>query len=486
MREHVFAVLVVSSMWLACGCGGKVGRPAAEGEKGSRVAAQTTSDEARRDQRFQERLASGKTALEAGQLEQATDDLSEAAGLRDDPAVQALLQQVQKARKEAAAKAAKAAYDQEMLRGNQALDKQDYTEAIVAFREALDRLPNDKKAVHALQQAEKAKQKAIQAAYDQAMLLGNQALNKQDYPVAIVAFREALEHLPNDKKASAALQQAELEAVRENGRTAFKNKQYAKAVEALGKVVKRQPEDKDSRELLKQARAQLRLQFLEQGKAAMKEKRFAQAVDRFTEAKDLSPDNEVTALLAEAEFEALLARGRQRLANKEIAAAIADLEGAARLKPDDAEGRAMLHKARGDKLTAVLKERLTLTQKRFESWKKEMVELVAEQERNRDPYENVGGLIIIHPPEVTAARERLALSITRAQTQLYLWAERLLTAELELCDQKTARVAAYEAHLLRMQKAQDELKSRSVDAHEAAFRRLEAEIRLEREKARPK
>jgi Flp pilus assembly protein TadD len=82
-----------------------------------------------------------------------------------------------------------------------------------------------------------------------------------------------------------------------------------------------------------------------QGRAALKTKQYPEAVRLFTEAKGLSPDAEVAALLGEANFQAKLQLGRQRIEANDFASAIPDLEEAVRLRPDHAEGRDLLRRA---------------------------------------------------------------------------------------------------------------------------------------------
>ncbi len=278
------------TLLLVCGCSDKAGNPSiADGtSKGVDVEAQRKAvEQAARAQRFEDLLGSGKKALDAKHFEEAVKDLEEAVRLQDDPQARELLQQ-----------------------------------------------------------AQKVKDEARKAAYDQAMLRGCQARKEQNYPVAVEAFRDALRQLPENKEAAATLVEAEFHDFLEKGRLALEQGRYADAVKALGESVKRQPNDKDSNNLLKQAQTQRRLQVMSQGKAALKAKQYSEAVRLFTDAKDLLPDAEVTALLVEANFQAKLHLGRQRIAANQFAAAIADLEEANRLKPDHVEVRDLLQRAK--------------------------------------------------------------------------------------------------------------------------------------------
>jgi tetratricopeptide (TPR) repeat protein len=232
--------------------------------------------------------------------------------------------------------------------GTQALAAKRFEQAVQDLDAAV-RLQDDARARELLQQAQKAWQEVRQAAFNQAMLRGDQARQEQNYPKAIAAFRDALNQFPDDQEAAAALQDAEFHDFREKGRTALSNEQYVDATKALAQAVKRQPEDKDSRDLLKQAQTQRRLQVLAQGKAALTAQHYPEAVQCFTEAKDLLSDAEVTTLLAEARFQAKLQLGRQQVEANQFAAAIPELEEAVWLQPDHAEARELLQKAKDGK-----------------------------------------------------------------------------------------------------------------------------------------
>jgi tetratricopeptide (TPR) repeat protein len=239
-------------------------------------------------------------------------------------------------------------FDKLLHQGKKALETKQFEEAVRDFEEA-NRLQNDPQARDLLQQAQKAWNEARKVAYKEAMLRGEQARKEKNYPAAVAAFRDALRPLPDDKPAAAALQEAEFHDFVEKGRTALQNKQYADAVKYLGEAQRRQPEDKDSRELLNEAQVQRRRQAMEQGRAALTAKQYAEAERLFTEARDLSSDAEVTALLTEAKFQGKLQLGHQRVDAKQYTAAIADLEEALRLKPNDAETRNLLDKAKEGK-----------------------------------------------------------------------------------------------------------------------------------------
>jgi hypothetical protein len=138
----------------------------------------------------------------------------------------------------------------------------------------------------------------------------------------------------------------------------------------------------------------------------------------------------------------------------------------------------------GEKLNALLKERRAFAKKQFDSWKKSAFQLREDEKKRPRLARNLK-----EPPGWVYVE---SLEVFNAQGHIYLWAQRLLTAELELGDKKAHRLAAYKAHLLRMREVEDfykkgvkenEEKSNPYSA-EAKFHRLNAEIMLERAKAK--
>lgn len=259
MIGRLVAVTAAFTLFVAGGCGDNRG----------------PSREEARDQRDQELLDSGRTALLENRYEQAVKDLEEASSLRDNEEVQALLVQVRKER-----------------------------------------------------------DAARKAAYDLALSRGRDAMEAPDYPAAVVAFREALNQMPNDTEAAVALREAEFHDYFEKGQAAMMNELYANAVKSLWEAVKRKPENMEAQELLKQAQAARRRQAMALGQGAMVVKKYAEAVRCFTEAKNLQSDVEVVALLKEAQFQNTLQSGMQHLQARQFAAAIVELEEANRLRPN--------------------------------------------------------------------------------------------------------------------------------------------------------
>jgi hypothetical protein len=142
---------------------------------------------------------------------------------------------------------------------------------------------------------------------------------------------------------------------------------------------------------------------------------------------------------------------------------------------------------KGEKLKALLQEKRAVAKQQFDSSRRHALERLKE-------YVSLSkgvGQSIHMSPEIISQFHRARIRVLDAQ-KLFRWAERLLTAELELSDKKADRVAAYEAHLQRFKELEDEFKREVAglegsegiaDVAEGRFYRLEAEIMLERAKA---
>jgi hypothetical protein len=154
-------------------------------------------------------------------------------------------------------------------------------------------------------------------------------------------------------------------------------------------------------------------------------------------------------------------------------------EGAKRKGDKAAQAQAERQAQNREKLKGLLAEQRAFVKKQFDAWKNTVLtQRKAVRELATSPFADLRGK--------EAARQKLARSDfgdSNGQLQQYKWAHRLLTAELELAQTKADRVAVHEAHLLRMKQMEEECK-KGPNAVEAAFQRLQAQIMLEREKAR--
>jgi tetratricopeptide (TPR) repeat protein len=324
--------------WLCCvavvsvlGCGQNKARQSVEEAAQEHVRVQ-----------FDKLLAQAKKDLEAARYDEAIKSADEALKIRDDPEVRELLGQA----KEARHKAHKEAYDKALRAGRKAMEDKEYQAAADAFLEAVGQLPDEKEAHEALADAQN---KARRAAYDRSMSAGKRALQSGDYQAAADAFREALRLLPDDHEAQTSLQEAGFHLAAERGQRALEAKQYGNAVAALSEAVRLRPDDKDCQTRLELAKDKWRNQLLEDGRRASASGRYEEAIKAFSSARDVAADGEVNALLADAQFQERLQRGRKDLEANNLPAAVAALTKAAALKPDNREARDLLEEARRKK-----------------------------------------------------------------------------------------------------------------------------------------
>jgi hypothetical protein len=147
---------------------------------------------------------------------------------------------------------------------------------------------------------------------------------------------------------------------------------------------------------------------------------------------------------------------------------------------------------KGEKLTALLQERRAFAKQQFDSSRRYVTESLKEFVSLSKAAERLGQAPPQRAQDLITRFQSARIRLLDTQ-KLYRWAQRLLTAELELSDKKGDRVTAYEAHLQRMKEVEDEIKkevegvkgSEGVGdvADEGKFHRLEAEILVERAKA---
>jgi hypothetical protein len=152
------------------------------------------------------------------------------------------------------------------------------------------------------------------------------------------------------------------------------------------------------------------------------------------------------------------------------------------------------------KLKALLTERRKVAKRQLDAWKNRAISYLADARAEKLQKEKKLKGVNANPLEGKEIRLwslMNPLHVSDIQLHLYQWAQRLLTAELELADKQADRVAVYEAHVLRLKELEEEFKKMeqafkkedkegqlNVYSAEAAFHRLQAQIMLEREKGR--
>lgn len=100
----------------------------------------------------------------------------------------------------------KLTYKQYMDLGYSYDRKRDYNTALINFRRALAKRPDDELALEAVRKTE---EKIKQPKYQRFMLIGLKALQKEDYDTAIINFSRALELFPGNDQATRALRDAQ-------------------------------------------------------------------------------------------------------------------------------------------------------------------------------------------------------------------------------------------------------------------------------------
>jgi tetratricopeptide (TPR) repeat protein len=156
------------------------------------------------DAQFRERLQRGRKNLEANNLPAAVAALDKAAALKpENPEARDLLRE---ARRRKAAKE-EAEYQRAMARGQDAASRKDWSAAVDAFAEALQKKPADATASGKLAAARA--EKARKESYDRHLGAGQAALLSKNFRAAEGEFRAALRDLPNDLEASRLLRQVQ-------------------------------------------------------------------------------------------------------------------------------------------------------------------------------------------------------------------------------------------------------------------------------------
>jgi tetratricopeptide (TPR) repeat protein len=314
-------------------------------------------EEDRRAADFRKLVENGKSNLAGKKYEAATVALREALKLKPgEPEAAALLKDAERhlaaiQADEAAAKKRQADFQGLLQKGRQSLQAKRFEEAVQTLTAATKLIPEDPAGQDLLRQALKAQSDAKKAAeqaaaeaarqkqkadYDRAINAGQTALKNKNYQGAVASFTEALRILPGDKDATALLKQAE--RLRDEARIA----QDAEA--------KRKQEEAARRDAYGRAVAQ--------GKAALANKRYEEAIKAFSEAGRLQPgDRDAAILLQEAEkgktaqdaetkrkldeakrrddFNRLMAQGQAAMAAKRFPEAAKLYTEALKLQPGD-------------------------------------------------------------------------------------------------------------------------------------------------------
>jgi tetratricopeptide (TPR) repeat protein len=264
-----------------------------------------------------------------------------------------------------------------MKRGAEAMVTKNYAEASDAYGAALKLFPDDPDALNrrveaiTLAQIEKEKDKR-KGDYEQWMVQGDKAVADREWEAAVRAFENAIRVMPGDERANqrlaearaslaafkgAAAQKADYLARMDAGRKALDGRRYADAYREFLAAWRLVPGDADATQALAEAEKKLRAisegqerqaecdRLVDRARAALKEKRFDDAINLTQAALRLNPgDKDATAFLdkarqalseARSEFPRLINQGTAALNGKHWDEAVARFTDASALSPDD-------------------------------------------------------------------------------------------------------------------------------------------------------
>jgi len=140
---------------------------------------------------------------------------------------------------------------------------------------------------------------------------------------------------------------------------------------------------------------------------------------------------------------------------------------------------------KGDRMSALLRERRDYAGAQFEIWEKASRERMQVVGTVRERIAATGGT---SDRNLRDEQNMAIAQFEQSCDQLFVWAQRLLESEVALSgNEKAARIVAYETHLTRMKAVEERLGKPEygnwTPATTAKYHRLDAEVLLERAKA---
>jgi tetratricopeptide (TPR) repeat protein len=318
---------------------------------------------------YQTHMAAGQAALAAGRYAEALRDYL--AALRLMPGDAAALQGQRLAEGRLAAledqEKTKAEFARLTDQAGTALRNQRFAEAIDGYNAALKLFKDDPAAARGLAEAQQGLNN-LQAEFTRQLALGDAAMKTARYADAVLAFREAVRLNQANAVAAKALQdaQAALATIQtgqaayltliNQGAAALRTRRFADAVQAFTGALQLVPNDPDALQGLRDARAGLDRVALDQGdfdrelqrgRAELKQQHFKEAVRHFRHALRLRPeDPQAERGLRQARFGEAMADGRAALKARRYADAVRSFEEALRERPGDSTATAALRQAR--------------------------------------------------------------------------------------------------------------------------------------------
>jgi colicin import membrane protein len=212
---------------------------------------------------YQKALAAGRDALAAKKYDEAIKDFTQAGTLMPgDKDAAALLKQAEKAKADAKATTdldakKKAEFTRLMDQAQKLVNAKRYSDAVAAYQDALDLMPDNAVAKAGLQKAKKASETVkpasniLPAEYTRQMQLGATLDKQQRYAEAVKAYAAALKAVPNDAKASSAQSFSQHMA---DGIKLLSTRKYADAAKEFDEALKINADDATAKALAKRAK----------------------------------------------------------------------------------------------------------------------------------------------------------------------------------------------------------------------------------------
>jgi tetratricopeptide (TPR) repeat protein len=318
---------------------------------------------------YQTHMTAGQAALTAGRYADAVRDYlaalrvmpGDAAALQGQRLAEGRLTAIQDQDKN------KAEYTRLLDQAGTALRNQRFAEAVDGYNAALKLFKDDPAAARGLAEAQQGLNN-LQAEFARQLALGDAAMRTARYADAILAFRQAVSLNPANALAAKALQDAQVAMANiQNGQAAFlqlmnqgvaalRTRRFADAAQAFTAALQLVPNDPDALQGLRDAQAGLdrgpldKAEFdreLQRGLADLKKQRFKEAIRHFRHALKLRPeDPQAERGLKQARFGDAMADGRAALTARRFADAVHSFEEALRLVPGDPTATAALRHAR--------------------------------------------------------------------------------------------------------------------------------------------
>jgi predicted Zn finger-like uncharacterized protein len=339
----------------------------------AQAAADADKDQKQKLAEYQTHMDAGRAALEAQRYPDAIREFQAAQRLIPADVQAGLSLRLAEQRLNALQAAAQdqqqryAAFAALMERSANALRAKRYEEAVQAANEVVKLFPNDPRAKQAQADARKALG-AARAQYNQLLTDADAALQARRLNEAVRLYQEAAELFPEDEAAKKGLREARAAAdtlrdagaaydrLMATGAAAMRGRRFADAVLAYTEALRLVPNDPLAAQGLRDAqagadrRARRRVALdrqLQAGAAALQQQQYADAIRAFKAALDLDPDNAAAQDgLRQARYADAMTEGWRALNARRRQDAVRFFEDALKEKPGDPQATTALQQAK--------------------------------------------------------------------------------------------------------------------------------------------